>query len=76
VLTKKNMGILGMKTMGDKSILKSKTVTPVGVLEVQHESATQRLHHGLRLNGNLAAGSGCGKGLQAADSRRGKRDSG
>jgi hypothetical protein len=33
VLTKKNMGILGMKTMGDKSILKSKTVTPVDCLK-------------------------------------------
>jgi uncharacterized protein len=32
VLTKKNIGILGMKTMGDKSILKSKTVTPVECL--------------------------------------------
>jgi uncharacterized protein len=33
VLTKKNIGILGMKTMGDKSILKSKTVTPVECLK-------------------------------------------
>ena len=33
VLAKKNIGILGMKTMGDKSILKSKTVTPVECLK-------------------------------------------
>jgi len=33
VLTKKNIGILGMKPMGDKSILKSKTVTPVECLK-------------------------------------------
>ena len=32
VLAKKNIGILGMKTMGDKSILKSRTVTPVECL--------------------------------------------
>jgi uncharacterized protein len=33
VLAKKNIGILGMKTMGDKSILESKTVTPVECLK-------------------------------------------
>src|ERR1700675_3078908 len=33
VLTEKNIGVLGMKTMGDKSILKSKTVTPVECLK-------------------------------------------
>jgi predicted aldo/keto reductase-like oxidoreductase len=33
LLVKKNIGILGMKTMGDASILKSKTVTPVECLK-------------------------------------------
>src|SRR3984957_16425852 len=33
VLTKKNIGILGMKAMGDKSILESKAVTPVECLK-------------------------------------------
>jgi len=32
VLAKKNIGVLGMKSLGDKSILKSKTVTPVECL--------------------------------------------
>jgi predicted aldo/keto reductase-like oxidoreductase len=33
VLVKKNIGVLGMKSMGDKSILQSNTVTPVECLK-------------------------------------------
>ena len=47
ILKEKNIGVLGMKSMGDSIILKSGSVTPVECLRYALSSADQRRHHRL-----------------------------
>jgi aryl-alcohol dehydrogenase-like predicted oxidoreductase len=47
VLLKDNIGVLGMKPMGDPFILESKTVTALECLNLRHESADQCCDHGM-----------------------------
>ena len=60
VLVKHNIGVLGMKPMGDGLILKSKTAEPVECLAVRPDAADQCGHHRLRFSPHPATGAESG----------------
>ena len=67
VLVKHNIGVLGMKPMGDGLILKSKAAEPVGMSPVRPHAADQRGHHRLRFSPHPATGTESGTIFQASE---------
>jgi predicted aldo/keto reductase-like oxidoreductase len=56
VLLKQNIGVLGMKPMGDPFILHSKTVSAIECLHYSDEPANQCRHYRLRFTSHTSAG--------------------
>ena len=57
VLVAHDIGVMGMKPMGNHFILASNTVRSGGMLAVRDELANQRRHHRMRWAAHLAAGA-------------------
>ena len=76
VLVKHNIGVLGMKPMGDGLILQEQDRRARRVPAVRAEPAHQRGHHRLRFAPDPATGAESGPHLQAADPGADCRSSG
>ena len=76
VLVKHNIGVLGMKPMGDGLILKSKDGRAGRMSPVRPHAADQRGHHRLRFSPHPATGAESGTNLQAPERRADRRSSG
>ena len=63
VLVEHNIGVLGMKSMGEWVDSEEQNGDAGGVPALCHEPADQRSHHRMRLDGNSQAGVGRGPQL-------------
>jgi aryl-alcohol dehydrogenase-like predicted oxidoreductase len=76
VLVKNDIGVLGMKPMGDHIILESKTASPVECLALRHELANERGDYGLRLHADPRPGGERRTEFPAYEARRNRSPSG